>query len=717
MLLVAVAVGSWKAIEARQASPAVIAIDQDDIAGVVSSTNGPEVGVWVIAETSDLPTKFRRIVVTDDRGRYLLPDLPKATYRIWVRGYGLVDSSHLTGSPGQHLNLHAVLAPSARAAAELYPANYWYSLAEVPPKSAFPGTGPQGNNIGTGMRTQAEWISQMKSGCELCHQMGTKATREIPKALGVFDSSAAAWRRRVQVGQDGGFMGASFGRFGARGAAMFADWTDRVAGGELPPPPPRPQGIERNVVLTLWDWGSPNSFVHDEITTDKRNPTVNGGGPLYGLDYTNDKLLIVDPVANTASSVDLPVRDPAAGPSKPQQMPAPSPYWGSETYWTGRAAAHSAMVDAVGRVWMTTQIGRTSLPDFCRASGMPGLGGSTSETGAQLRGGSVVLIYDPRAKRVDAIDTCYSTHHLQFASDRDDTLYFSGDANVVGWIKTRVWDQTHDMVKSQGFCPTILDYNGDGVIGEYTEPNESPDTRRDRRISGSSYGIIHNPVDGSVWYATSGPMPGRIVRVDIGSNPPATCKAEVYEPPFNNPAAPNVSGYTPKGIDVDRRTGVIWTGLSGSGHLASFDRRKCKLLNGPKATGQHCPEGWSLHLTPGPKFRGVTDDANVDHLYYNWVDQFDTLGLGENVPLANGTGSDSLLARRQTGEWVVMRVPYPRGFYSRSISGRIDDPRAGWKGRAVYADYGPNNLWHTEGGKGTLSAMVKFQIRPDPLSK
>jgi hypothetical protein len=210
-------------------------------------------------------------------------------------------------------------------------------------------------------------------------------------------------------------------------------------------------------------------------------------------------------------------------------------------------------------------------------------------------------------------------------------------------------------------------------------------------------------------------MPGRIIRIEIGSNPPATCKAELYEPPFNLPGL--TSGYTPKGIDVDRRTGVIWTGLSGSGHLASFDRRKCKVLNGPKATGQHCAEGWTLHLTPGPKFRGVTDDVNVDHLYYNWVDQFDALGLGENVPLANGTGSDSLLALRPNGEWVVMRVPYPMGFYSRSISGRIDNPRGGWKGRGVYADYGTNNVWHTEGGKGTLSAMVKFQIRPDPLAK
>ncbi|MBI4460256.1 MAG: carboxypeptidase regulatory-like domain-containing protein, partial [Acidobacteria bacterium] len=65
-----------------------VRIDADDIGGVVSSAKGPEAGVWVIAETMDLPTKFVRVVVTDDQGRYLVPDLPKANYSVWVRGYG-----------------------------------------------------------------------------------------------------------------------------------------------------------------------------------------------------------------------------------------------------------------------------------------------------------------------------------------------------------------------------------------------------------------------------------------------------------------------------------------------------------------------------------------------------------------------------------------------------------------------------------------------------
>jgi hypothetical protein len=226
------------------------------------------------------------------------------------------------------------------------------------------------------------------------------------------------------------------------------------------------------------------------------------------------------------------------------------------------------------------------------------------------------------------------------------------------------------------------------------------------------YSVIPNDLDGSVWGAVPAPMPGRIVRID-----PKTCLGEVYEPPYHNPKAEK-TGYTPRGIDIDSN-GVIWTALAGSGHLASFDRRKCKVLNGPEAvSGQHCPEGWTLYPAPGPRFKGVTDEIAVDHHYYNFVDRFNTLGLGKDIPMANGTGSDSLRALiPSTGQWITLRVPYPMNFYQRGMDGRIDDPKAGWKGRGMYADYGMNAVWHKEGGKGTPSSLVKFQLRPDPLAK
>ena len=229
-----------------------VPVDADDIGGVVTGASGPEAGVWVIAETNDLPTKFVRIVVTDDRGRYLIPDLPRANYSVWVRGYGLVDSPKSQSAPGRNLNLRAVSAPSPKAAAEYYPAGYWYSLLQVPAASEVPGTGPGGNGIAQQVPNQAFFVGMIKSGggCMGCHALGTKATREIPAALGTFDSHAAAWDRRVQSGQAGGAMMGMVGALGReRMVAMFGDWTQRIANGELPPVPPRPQGVERNIVI------------------------------------------------------------------------------------------------------------------------------------------------------------------------------------------------------------------------------------------------------------------------------------------------------------------------------------------------------------------------------------------------------------------------------------------------------------------------------------
>jgi hypothetical protein len=186
-----------------------IAVAQKDIGGIVSSPSGPEPGVWVIAETSDLPTKFRKIVVTDDRGRFLVPDLPMGNYKVWVRGYGLVDSAPIVSVPGKTLALKAIPAPDARAAAQIYPANYWYSLLQVPSASEFPFLKPerasapargrrengQASVLSGGIHNQAEWLFSMRT-CTQCHQLGDKFTREIESSLGTFDSTAAAWDRR-----------------------------------------------------------------------------------------------------------------------------------------------------------------------------------------------------------------------------------------------------------------------------------------------------------------------------------------------------------------------------------------------------------------------------------------------------------------------------------------------------------------------------------------
>src|ERR1043165_4840405 len=312
------------------------AIDNDDIGGVVTGAQGPEAGVWVIAETRSTPTRLIKSVVTDDRGRYVVPDLPAGEYDVWVRGYGLVDSAKVKAQPGKIVNLKATPAPDKKAAAQYYPALYWFSLLQVPPKSDFPGTGDKGNGISPNIKSQGEFIRSIVNtdGCTGCHQMGGPATRTIPSSiLSQFEDTKMAWDRRIQSGQAGGGMSARFTQVGrARALAMYADWTDRIAAGALPAAAPQPpQGVERNVVVTLWDWADPKVYLHDAIASDKRNPTVNANGPIYGaLEESADYLTVLDPEHNSTSRVKMTVRDPQTPSSANTKPMAASPYWGDE---------------------------------------------------------------------------------------------------------------------------------------------------------------------------------------------------------------------------------------------------------------------------------------------------------------------------------------------------------------------------------------------------
>ncbi|MGD1093244.1 MAG: carboxypeptidase-like regulatory domain-containing protein [Bryobacteraceae bacterium] len=707
-----------------------VKIKPDDIGGVVSSSKGPEAGAWVIAETTDLPTRYIKEVVTDDRGRYLIPDLPKAKYTVWARAYGLVDSPKIQTEPGKLVDLKPTVAPDAKTAAQYYPANYWYALLKVPEKNEFPGTGPAGNGISPNVKNQGQWLHLIKTdSCESCHQLGNLYTRTIPPQLGAFDSPAQAWTRRVQSGQAGNAMMGGLGQLGPqRATAEFGDWTNRVAHGELPTSaPPRPQGVERNVVITQWDWADPKAYLHDEISTDKRNPNVNANGLIYGSpEESRDYLPVLDPVHNTISQVKIPYRDPnTPGQPKPLQS---SPIWGEEAIWDSHTTVHNPMFDQRGRLWYTSRIRPNSNPAFCKAG--------SSLISAKLTpvetAGRELAVYDPATKQTAMVDTCFGTHHLLFAEDANNTLWTSsgGGGGVVGWLNTKMWDQTHDEQKSQGWTALVLDTNGNGKRDAYedakqgvvTAPsgeslgisaalNVAIDPTKDTRLNAAFYGLAIG-TDGTVWGSVLG-FPGGIVRLTPGSNPPETALAEYYEVPFNNPKAP-VQGFSPRGMDLDRN-GVAWVAL-GSGHLASFDRRKCKgPLNGPKATGQHCPEGWTLYPTPGPNFKNVKDSGSADSHYYDWVDQFDTLGLGKNTPIATGNSSDSLLAL-VNGKFVVLRVPYPLGFFAKGMDGRIDDPKAGWKGKGVWTTWGTRTPFHSETGKGTYPKVVHFQIRPDPLA-
>ena len=719
--------------------------------------------MWVIAETKDLLTNFIKIVVTDDQGRFMLPELPNANYSVWVRGYGLVDSAKIQMKPGTNpVTLKATAAKTPQEAAKVYPGNSWLSLMEPPPKSLFPGTGAQGNGVGASMLTQNHWINSLKSGCNFCHQLGNQLTRtldDVYKAEPTIKTSVDAWDRRLHGGVRGDAMYGTLNTMGHDASLkVFADWTDRIAKGEVPPAPARPKGIERNIVVTLWDVGDDHSFMHDEISTDKNHPTVNAGGPVYAVSAGHGRLVVLDPKENSTFSIDIPTREPQE--KVPSRFPKPamaSLHWGNEHLWANPpynpADPHNPMLDSKGRVWMTSKIRSNQDPAWCS---------DPSNKYAEwfpLRGsGRQASFYDPKTQKFTLIDTCYATHHLQFDNDPDETVYFNElSGPMIGWVDTKVYDATFaatkDEIKAEkdavGWCGQVLDTNGDGKItrpwnqqarGRGTvenvlyqgdtagaapaagaaaaagrgappagrgQPAAAFDANLDTMVQYNLYSVIPSPVDTAVW-GISEQYPGFLVRMERGNNAPSTCKSLIFKVPE--------PGFDPRGVDIDSN-GVVWTALAASSHLASFDFRKCKDVDGPSKTdGSQCKEGWTLYQTDGPKLKGT--EIPADFHYYNWVDQHNISGFGANTPFATGSNSDALLAlNTQTREWTKFRVPYPLGFYSRGMDGRIDDPNAGWKGRALYANYGTHFVWHIEGGKGTKGKVVKFQIRPNPLAR
>ena len=426
---------------AQQRTGGAVAIDPDDIGGVVSSSKGPEAGVWVIAETRDLPVRFIKSVVTDDQGRYVVPDLPRATYQLWTRGYGLVDGPKVTSAPGKLVNLTATAAPNEAAAAHYYPAIYWYSMLRIPAAGAF-GTDGLPKNM-----KQTDWLNAMKSnGCIGCHQLGQLSTRTIPKAFGTFESSEQAWVRRVQAGQSGQMMLNALNNLGPSAVRNFAEWTDRIVKGELPhAKPERPQGIERNIVVTLREWMDEKHYLHDLIASDRRYPTVNAFGPLYGSpEYSSDLIPILDVLENTATTYTAPVRDSnmplslGAGHAAALDPLAPSAYWDNERIWETRANNHNSMFDRKGRVWLAAAVRGPDTPEFCRKDSQH----PSAKLFPMERTVRHLAVLEPKTQKYTFVDSCFGTHHLQFGYDANDTLWTSGGGPVVGWFNTKLFDAT-----------------------------------------------------------------------------------------------------------------------------------------------------------------------------------------------------------------------------------------------------------------------------------
>ena len=244
-------------------------------------------------------------------------------------------------------------------------------MLKVPDAKLFPGTGASGNGMPVTLRDQGLWLRYIKTdGCNSCHQLGDKSTRELARAIGPFRQLGRGVGAAHPIGPAGRADGAGDRRSRSRAArlANFGDWTDRIEKGELPfAKPSRPAGVERNVVLTLWDWSQPTAYMHDLTSTDKRNPTLNVKGVIYGSpELSSDYVAWLDPANNKTGLIKTEWRDPKTPSTKTAPIYAPSPYWAKEPVWDSHSLNHNPMMDDKGRIWLTSRIRPDANPAFCK---------------------------------------------------------------------------------------------------------------------------------------------------------------------------------------------------------------------------------------------------------------------------------------------------------------------------------------------------------------
>jgi hypothetical protein len=450
----------------------------------------------------------------------------------------------------------------------------------------------------------------------------------------------------------------------------MADWVARIKAGQVPPAPPRPAGIERNFVVTQWDWGSPDSFVHDNVSTDKRNPTLYPYGKVYGADRMGGgRLLVLDPVKNTVESLQVQPR------VRTKFDPTIDYYHDREEPGTWMASPHNPMLDERGRVWMTQPIrpgGAANNPAWTKSTiATESMNPEEIEVANKILSsrshGMQLGYYDSKTGKFAQVDTAYNTHHLQI--DWQGRVWTDGD--ILGMLDT-----------------TKLDLNNlPGTEGAAQKSWMRIDMKTQKAVPTGGYAVAISPMDGTVWVpvSTADGEQNKLWTVD-----PKTRKFKDY--PLPQPLRLS------HGIDFST-DGILWFS-AGSGHLGRLD---------PK-TGTF--SSWEL---PGVKYPGTgKETGSTEYPYFLWVDQFDTLGMGKDTVIVTGTSSDAMfMFDRKTEKFTVFRMPYPLPFYTRGLDGRIDNAAAGWKGRGIWASY---NSYMPKFSETKIGSVSHIQLRPNPLA-
>ena len=452
--------------------------------------------------------------------------------------------------------------------------------------------------------------------------------------------------------------------------------------------------------------------MHDLIASDRRNPTVNGYGPLYGsTEYSTDNLPILDPETNTASTFHAPVRDPdTARIARPRPrrhehtVRSRPPIGAMNKMWDSKVNNHNSMIDQKGRVWLAAAIRAADNPAFCkRGSDNPSAKLFPIEKNVRQIG-----MLDPKTMKYTFVDTCFGTHHLQFGYDANNTVWASGGGPVLGWVNTKMFDETGDAAKSQGWTAFVLDTNGNGKRDEdYVQPNQPVDPEEGqahcRRI------------------LCGDAKSGR--RLDMGD-----CRRvrrqgrRVARRSGSEPAGNGDLGnlqYPAAGLWAARRRYRQQRRRLGVARQRAYRQLRPQPLQGtaertdsrPAITAPRAGNSTNIRVL-GLKASAIT--ALRRAITAGSISTIRSV-LANDVPMSTGNLNDGLIALKD-GKMVTLRVPYPMGFYAKGFDGRIDDPNAGWKGRGLWTSSGDRTPWLKEGGKGRMPMVVHFQLRPDPLA-
>ena len=428
------------------------------------------------------------------------------------------------------------------------------------------------------LKSQGQWLDIVKTdGCYSCHQLGNKATRTIPKALGQFENSTEAWEARIQSGQASENMVSNIGRLDTqRALKLFADWTDRIAAGELPAEQPsRPQGVERNVVVTHVGLGRRQDLSARRDRHRQARPDRQRQWPDLRRDRrrarrtcrcsTRSRTRRRRSTSRCATRTRR-VSDRHAGCRARRRTGATS---GSGTARpacttrcsTRRGASGSPRASAAETIRLSAGRARTIRRPSCSRS---------------RRATRQLAMYDPKTQKVHAdrhllhdaspaIRVRCQQHAVDQRRRRRRTRWSAGSTRRSFW-------RPATPPQSQGWTALVLDTNGNGKRDDYVEPNQPVDPGEGQAHRRRPLRHLGHPTDGTIW-GTLVRLSRRVVHLIPGANPPATALAEYYEVPSTSRRRRCTA--IRRAAWISTRKGVVWMPLA-SGHLASFDRRKCE---------------------------------------------------------------------------------------------------------------------------------------------